>query len=158
MAILKFTLMANQKFFWNSKKNFRSGLKKHCSGCFLKQHGSFFTPENILLHRFHTQLHSPLCPFYLKKIYYEFYWQTFYKLFWQKNNFAWSCLGKRMWRKFFFLKIPKKFCDRALKNMVPVISWSSSGLFSNMQLFFYIDFILISMHPCALYLSTPLCP
>ena len=146
-------------FFSKISKKIIKGLIKHCSGCFLKQHGSFFTPANILLHRFHTQLHSPLCPFYLKKNLLRILLANFfYKLFWQKNNFAWSCWGKRMWRQDFFLKIPKNFWDRALKNMVPVISWSSSGLFPNIQLFFYIDIILSSMHPCALYLPPPLCP
>ena len=55
MVILRVTLMANQIFFWNSKKNFRSGLKKHCSGRFLKQLGSFFKLASNLTHRFHSE-------------------------------------------------------------------------------------------------------
>jgi len=98
-------------FFQKFRKKIIKGLIKHCSGCFLKQHGSFFTPENILLHRFHTQLHSPMCPFYLKKNLPRILLANFfYKFFWQKNNFAWSCWGKRMWRKkFFFWKFQKNF-------------------------------------------------
>ena len=42
-------------FFRNYKKKLRLGLKKHCSGCFLKHFGSFFKQARILSHRFHTQ-------------------------------------------------------------------------------------------------------
>ena len=55
MVILRVTLMANIFFFWNSKKNFRSGLKKHCSGHFLKQLGSFFKLASNLTHIFHSE-------------------------------------------------------------------------------------------------------
>ena len=55
MVILRVTLMANNFFFWNSKKNFRSGLKKHCSGHFLKQLGSFFKLASNLTHIFYSE-------------------------------------------------------------------------------------------------------
>ena len=42
-------------FFQKFQKKFRSGLKKHCSGCFLKQLGSFSIQASILTYRFHTQ-------------------------------------------------------------------------------------------------------
>ena len=148
MVILRAMLWENFFFqkFW---KKIIKGLKKHCPGCFLKQHGSFFTPENILLHRFHTQLHSPLCPFYLKKNLPQILLANFfYKLFWQKKNFEWSSWGLRLWRIKIFLEIPKKNWDWALKNIVPDVSWSSSGLFSYKQVFCPIDSILSSMYPC----------
>ena len=59
MVILRVTLMANKFFFWNSKKNFRSGLKKHCSGHFLKQLGSFFKLASNLTHIFHSGIYAP---------------------------------------------------------------------------------------------------
>ena len=59
MVILRVTLMANKIFFWNSKKNFRSGLKKHCSGHFLKQLGSFFKLASNLTHIFHSGIYAP---------------------------------------------------------------------------------------------------
>ena len=97
-------------FFQKFWKKIIKGLKKHCSGCFLKQHGSFFTPENILLHRFHTQLHSPLCPFYLKKIYYEFYWQTFFTNFFDKKIILPGHVeGNACGEKIFFWKFQKNF-------------------------------------------------
>ena len=46
---------AELKFFQKFWKKLISGLKKHCSGCFLKQPGSFFKQATILSHRFHTQ-------------------------------------------------------------------------------------------------------
>ena len=46
---------AELKFFQKFWKKLISGLKKHCSGCFLKQPGSFFKQASILSHRFHTQ-------------------------------------------------------------------------------------------------------
>ena len=58
MVILRVTKMVNKIFFWNSKKKFRSGLKKHCSGHFLNWLGSFFIAASILTHRFHSQWHA----------------------------------------------------------------------------------------------------
>ena len=55
MVILRVTLMANKFFFWNSKKKFRWGPKKHCSGHFLKQLGSFFKLASNLTHIFHSE-------------------------------------------------------------------------------------------------------
>ena len=147
MVILMFTLMANQKFFWNSKKYLRSGLKKHCSGCFLKQPGSFFKQASVSSHKISYSVACTLVPFFLTKFFYEFYWQLFLKLFWQKNNFEWSSWGLRLWRIKIFFEIPKKILDRALKNIVPDVSWSSSGLFSYKQVFCHINSILSSMYP-----------
>ena len=59
MVILRVTLMENKIFFWNSKKNFRSGLKKHCSGHFLKQLKSFFKLASNLTHIFHSGICAP---------------------------------------------------------------------------------------------------
>ena len=69
MVILRVTLMANKFFFWNSKKNFRSGLKKHCSGHFLKQLGSFFKLASNLTHIFHSEIYAPWCPFFGPPLY-----------------------------------------------------------------------------------------
>ena len=55
MVILRVTLMANKFFFWNSKKKFWTGLKKHCSGHFLKPHGSSFKLASNLTHIFHSE-------------------------------------------------------------------------------------------------------
>ena len=152
MVILRAMLRENYFFFQKFWKKIIKCLKKH-SGCFLKQHRSFFTQANILLHRFHTQSHAPLCSFYLKKNLLRILLANFsYKLFWQKKNLNGHVEGKACGVKFFFLKFQKKNWDRALKNMVPVISWSSSGLFKHASIF-YIDFILSSMQPCALYLT-----
>ena len=58
----------------------------------------------------------------------------------------------------FFFEIPKKNLDRALKNIVPDISWIGSGLFSLQQVFWHIDFIVSSMHPDAILFWPPLYP
>ena len=55
MVILRVTLKVNKIFFGNSKKKISSGLKKHCSLCFLKPLGSFFIQASIFTHRFHSQ-------------------------------------------------------------------------------------------------------
>ena len=55
VVVLRVTIMVNKFFFRNSKKKFRSGLKKHCSGHFLNWLGSFFITASILTHRFHSQ-------------------------------------------------------------------------------------------------------
>ena len=43
------------KNFQKFKKKMLLGLKKHCSGYFLKQLGSFFHKASILTHRFHSE-------------------------------------------------------------------------------------------------------
>ena len=76
----------------------------------------------------------------------------FDKLFSQKNNFEWSLWGQCLWRIKFFSKILKKKLYQALKYFVPVVCCSNSGLFSNKEVFFHIDFILIRMCPDVLFL------
>ena len=75
----------------------------------------------------------------------------FDKLFSQKNNFEWSLWGQCLWRIKFFSKILKKNLYQALKYFVPVVCCSNSGLFSNKEVFFHIDFILIRMCPDVLF-------
>ena len=43
------------KIFQKFKKKMLLGLKKHCSGYFLKQLGSFFHKASILTHIFHSE-------------------------------------------------------------------------------------------------------
>ena len=96
-----------------------------------------------------------------KKLIFNFlFWQFFVpflssnffdKFFSQKNNFEWSLWGQCLWRIKFFFKNSEKNLYQALKYIVPVVSWSSSGLFSNKQISFHIDFILIRMCPDVLF-------
>ena len=58
----------------------------------------------------------------------------------------------------FFSQNSKKNLDRALKTIVPDISWNGSGLFSLQQVFLHIDFIVSSMYPDAILFWPPLYP
>ena len=101
---------AELKFFQKFWKKFISGLKKHCSGCFLKQPGSLFKQASIFSHRFHTQQHTPWLTFFLTKFFCEFYWQLFFPNFFDQKIILYGYLeGKACGETKFFLKFQKKF-------------------------------------------------
>ena len=137
-------------FFQKFWKNFILGLKKHSLDVSWSSSG-LFSNQQVFCHIDFILINMHPCALFFAKICFRILLATFfYKLFLQKNNFEWSSWRLRLWRNIIFLEIPKKNWDRALKNIVPDVSWSSSGLFSNKQVFCHIDFILSSMHPCAL--------
>ena len=73
----------------------------------------------------------------------KFFWQIFItkKLFWL------VILRAMLMPNWNFFKNSEKNWYQALKNIVPDVSWSNLGLFSNKQVFCHIDFIFSSIHP-----------
>ena len=71
----------------------------------------------------------------------KFFWQIFFT----KKLFRMVTFRAMPMANWIFFKSSEKKIYKALKYIVPVVSWSSLGLFSNKQIFFHIDFILIRM-------------
>ena len=83
--------------------------------------------------------------------FYQFWRQIFLTTFFYKKiilnvNFKGNAYGDWI----FFQKFQKKIL-LGLKKNFPDVSWSSSGLFSNKQIFCHMDFILSSMCPDVLF-------
>ena len=82
--------------------------------------------------------------------FYKFHWWIFLRkffqdLFFQNCHFDGNAYGELN----FFQKFQKKMLLGLIKHF-PHVSWNSSGLFSKKQVFWHIDFIVISLHPDAL--------
>ena len=71
-------------------------------------------------------------------------WYKFQKFKKCKNISGYALMLMPNWN---FFKNSEKNWYQALKNIVPDVSWTNLGLFSNKQVFCHIDFILSSIHP-----------
>ena len=123
----------------------------------------FFGISNFFLihHKLYPQDNHSLKFFVKKKIDFQFFFSTIFftnfvvKFFWQifftKQLFWMVILRAMLMLNWNFFKNSEKKLYQALKYIVPVVCCSSLGLFSNKEVFFHIDFILIRMCPDVLF-------
>ena len=88
--------------------------------------------------------------FFFDIFFYEFHWRIFLRNFFQDFFFQNCHFDSNAYGELnFFQNFQKKLLLGLIKHF-PHVSWNSSGLFSKKQVFWHIDFIVISLHPDAL--------